>query len=1247
MNVDWSTKRYFLMAAWIVMSTTVALADLPVTGGAWVSQGPAPIQAGQTEGIANAPVAGAIHGLVPHPTDSNTVWIGAANGGIWKTTNATAASPTWTPMTDTFSSLSIGALALDPTDGTHNTLVAGLGRFSSLASLGGPRNGLLRTTNGGTNWTALTPALLTGKNISGLAARGATIVVSVNVADSFVCGNIGVFRSIDTGGTFTMISGGGGSGLPLGRAFDIAGDPTNNAVLYTAIKDTEACVPGLLNGIYKSTDTGATWTRVSNATMNTMMLDVVFSGARIVVGLSGEVYAGIIDDDGQLAGLFRSGTGGSSWTQLDTPSTNEGGSPIGTHPTKKPGGQGALHFSLAADPTNSNIVYVGGDRQPLNGDGSASTPNSIGATNFTGRLFRVNAAAGAGTQSTPLTHCILATAACNSTTSTVNNSSPHADSRRMAFDAAGNLLEADDGGIYRRTNPRTTGDWFSVNGNLQVTEAHDVAYDRVSNMIITGNQDTGTSEQTSVGGTTWNEVSQGDGGDVSVDDTSSGTQSRRYSSFQNLGSFRRRIMDAAGVVSSQTFPALTVLSGGPALVAQFVTPVEVNTADPTRVLIAGFNDMYESLDRGDTITALGFNITSPAIVYGGRSGGIDNVNLIYAISGVNVFARTAGSGPPVLTAASPGGTLRDIAVDSEDWQKAFVINSSGQVFSTINTGASWTNITGNLASGATDLRSIVFVPGSPSAIVVGGVNGVFRMATDNVGVWNQFGSGLSNAPVFDMDYDSADDTLVAGTLGRGVWKLNPVANLGPLPTLSINDVIVTEGNAGSTNAVFNVTLTPASAGTVTVNFATADGTATLGINNFSNSSSMTIPTSGNATLFPSGISVAGLTGNITKVTATLNGFSHSFTSDVDILLVGPTGQSVVLMSDVGGFGNNVNNLTLTVDDAAASTFPGGAFGSGTFQPTNINDGEGTDTFDSPAPAGPHGATLSLFNGTAPNGTWNLFVRDDFAPDGGSISGGWTISIQTGTGDYTFTSGILTFNPSVTSQPISVPVLGDVVDESSETFVVNLSSPSNATILDGQGVGTITDDDGAPPAPTNVVATATTSTNVNVTWTASAGATSYRVFRSSGGAFTLVGSPVGTTFDDTTAAANTAFLYRVRAFNGVESVDSNTDLATTVIFIDPTLTVSTTKAKLVHFTELLTAVNAVRTLALLGGISFTVPTPSTSVTIRRQHLLDLRAGLDAARAALTFSALTYTDPTITAESTKIKAVHITELREGLQ
>jgi hypothetical protein len=290
--------------------------------------------------------------------------------------------------------------------------------------------------------------------------------------------------------------------------------------------------------------------------------------------------------------------------------------------------------------------------------------------------------------------------------------------------------------------------------------------------------------------------------------------------------------------------------------------------------------------------------------------------------------------------------------------------------------------------------------------------------------------------------------------------------------------------------------------------------------------------------------------------------------------------------------------------------------------------------------------MSVFHATSANGTWKLFVVDDTAVDSGTIAG-WSLNISTPNGDYVASSGMITFNPGTLSQTIAVPVNGDVNNEPDETLFVNLTAPINATILDGQGQGTVVNDDNGIP-PTNVVATATAPTIVNVTWTAAPGAASYRVYRSSDRVnYLLVGSPPTTPFNDNTAVSNTAYLYKVRSFSGGESADSNIDLATTIIFTDPTLTAGTTTVKLLHFTELLTAVNAVRMLAGLGAIAFAPPTPTTSVAVRRQHLLDLRSGIDATRIPIGMTALPYSEPTITTGSTTIKAIHITEVRNGVK
>jgi len=134
-------------------------------------------------------------------------------------------------------------------------------------------------------------------------------------------------------------------------------------------------------------------------------------------------------------------------------------------------------------------------------------------------------------------------------------------------------------------------------------------------------------------------------------------------------------------------------------------------------------------------------------------------------------------------------------------------------------------------------------------------------------------------------------------------------------------------------------------------------------------------------------------GTVTNVTVSLNNLNHTFPDDVDVLLVGPGGQRVLLMSDTGG-GFDVTNVTLTFDDAAANNLPNNAqIVSGTYQPTNFGGG---DTFPAPAPAGPYGAALSAFNGINPNGTWSLYVVDDAFGDIGNFNGGWTLNITTNT-----------------------------------------------------------------------------------------------------------------------------------------------------------------------------------------------------------------------------------------------------------
>ena len=158
---------------------------------------------------------------------------------------------------------------------------------------------------------------------------------------------------------------------------------------------------------------------------------------------------------------------------------------------------------------------------------------------------------------------------------------------------------------------------------------------------------------------------------------------------------------------------------------------------------------------------------------------------------------------------------------------------------------------------------------------------------------------------------------------------------------------------------------------------------------FANANQITILDLSPASPYPSAITVTGLTGIVLKATVTLSNLSHTWPSDIDVLLAGPQSRTALLMSDAGQ--GAVAAQTLLFDDAAAVLLPqAGALVSGAYRPAAYG---GSEVFATPAPAGPYGSTLASFTGANPNGTWSLFVRDEVYKDSGVIANGWKLSLN--------------------------------------------------------------------------------------------------------------------------------------------------------------------------------------------------------------------------------------------------------------
>ncbi len=174
----------------------------------------------------------------------------------------------------------------------------------------------------------------------------------------------------------------------------------------------------------------------------------------------------------------------------------------------------------------------------------------------------------------------------------------------------------------------------------------------------------------------------------------------------------------------------------------------------------------------------------------------------------------------------------------------------------------------------------------------------------------------------------------------------------------------------------------------------AAGASAAHADDFTNSKPIAITDLGATKPYPSTIKVSGLGARTAKVTLTID-LEHPFKSDLEMLLVGPEGHKVVVMSDAAG--SSASAVTWTFDDAAATALTcNGADPeppSGTYRPTNCERFPGdSDALYAPAPQPPYRAALAAFNGADPNGTWKLYVADVGSGDDGTLRS-WKLSIK--------------------------------------------------------------------------------------------------------------------------------------------------------------------------------------------------------------------------------------------------------------
>ncbi|QER96454.1 autotransporter domain-containing protein [Xanthomonas phaseoli pv. dieffenbachiae] len=344
---------------------------------------------------------------------------------------------------------------------------------------------------------------------------------------------------------------------------------------------------------------------------------------------------------------------------------------------------------------------------------------------------------------------------------------------------------------------------------------------------------------------------------------------------------------------------------------------------------------------------------------------------------------------------------------------------------------------------------------SPSALSIGfNVGGTATNGTDYATINSplviaagQTSGTITVNPTPDTTVEPDETVVISLNAGSGYTVGSPNSATGTilnddLPGLSINDVSVNEGNAGTTNAAFTVSLSaPAGAGGVSFDLATADGTATAGVDYAASSLTRTIPAGSSSATF----------------TVLVNG--DTLAEPDETFFVNVSNVTGATVSDGQGLGTIVNDdaqPALSIDDVSVN---------------EGNSGTTTATF-----------TVSLSAASGQTVTVNYATADGTATAGS---------------DYVARSGTLSFAPGVTAQGVAVTVNGDTAVEPNETFSVGLSGASNATIARATGTGTILNDDAVVTISPTSLPAATAGTAYSQTLTASGGTPGYSFVISAG------------------------------------------------------------------------------------------------------------------------------------------------------
>lgn len=667
-------------------------------------------------------VAGRVAALAVDPTNEDTMYLGAASGGLWKTVNG---GGSWTPIFDDVGTQTIGAIFVDPAD--PDVVWVGTGEqgqwCGSYFGLG-----LFRSRDGGASFEAVNGSASQALRLSYISG----VVVHPEDPQIVIAGGHGWCQNGNYygGGLYRSADGGASWYLELsGPMSDILVDPSTPDTMYAAMGRWAWAD----DGIYKSTDGGSNWTRLSNG------VPIGASVGRIRLAMAPKnsqiLYALVNNGSNSSSALYRTDDGGAQWILQNDDACE---------------GQCWYDLCLAVDPMDSDRVLVGSIR--------FARSNDAGVT-----LEYMTEGWGGDQTVHQDTHVLL-----YSMPNSVPGPMPGTSGYWVGSD--GGLWRTDDGGAT----------FTNLNANLDITQFYDIAvHPDDGEIIFGGSQDNSSSRRNAhqVWDTT---VISGDGFMNVVSPEDPATVFQTSYPWGDKPSICKSVVGGApgtcmwmstnGIGDGEPFPWVTPLAAaapGPGVPAQLF--VASHSVYRGRADQSPSTFVWSKISGSLTGDSSAVSVLTP--LFDGQS-----IILYVGTENGKIWRNdNAASGSVWLdvTGDYPGGRVSDIAVDPTQPGRVFVTRSSfggSKLYRSLTGGTSWTEV----GEGLPDVpaNSVAIDPASPFRVFVGNDVGVYESLNGGV-TFVPSGTGLPlGLVVNDLEIDDNPHLLTAGTYGRGAWQMS-------------------------------------------------------------------------------------------------------------------------------------------------------------------------------------------------------------------------------------------------------------------------------------------------------------------------------------------------------------------------------------------------------------------------------------------------------------------------------------------